>query len=148
MDIQHILWPTDLSAAASGALPAVISLAEKHGARVSVLHVQEDINRYEVQAAQLSEEQDERLQDRVNSEVLQHLDEICTELGARCGQYTRHVLMGDPATVIGEFAAREQVDLIVMATRGLGAVKRLAFGSVTEKVLQSGQAPVLAIPAG
>ena len=148
MDIQHILWPTDLTSVATRALPAVISLAERYGARVSVLHVQEDINRYEVQAAQLSEEQDDRLRDRVNEEVLQHLDQICVELGARCGQYDRHVLMGEPATVIGEFAKREQVDLIVMATRGQGAMKRLAFGSVTDEVLQSGQAPVLAVPAG
>ncbi len=148
MDIQHILWPTDLSAAASRALPAVISLAEKYGARVSVLHVQEDINRYETQAAMLSEEQDDRLQARVNTEVLQNLDEICADLGARCGEYRKHVLMGEPATVIGEYAARERVDLIVMATRGQGAMKRLAFGSVTEKVLQGGHAPVLAIPAG
>ena len=90
----------------------------------------------EVQAAQLSEEQDDRLRNRVNKEVLQHLAQICAELGARCGQYTRHVLMGEPAMVIGEFAEREQVDLIVMATRGQGAMKRLAFGSVTDKVLQ------------
>jgi nucleotide-binding universal stress UspA family protein len=56
--------------------------------------------------------------------------------------------MGESAMVIGEFAKREQVDLIVMATRGQGAMKRPAFGSVTDKVLQAGQAPVLAVPAG
>jgi nucleotide-binding universal stress UspA family protein len=146
MDIHHVLWPTDLSDAATRALPAVISVAEKYGARVSVLHVQEDINRYEVQAALLSEEQDDRLQDRMTTEILENLDEICAELGARCGEYTKHVLTGEPATVIGEYADREQVDLVVMATRGQGAVKRLAFGSVTDKVLQEGRTPVLAIP--
>ncbi len=146
MDIHHVLWPTDLSAAASRALPAVISVAEQYGARVSVLHVQEDINRYEVQAALLSEEQDDRLQDRMTTEILTNLDEICAELGARCGEYTKHVLVGEPATVIGEYADREQVDLIIMATRGQGAVKRLAFGSVTDKVLQEGRIPLLAIP--
>ncbi len=146
MDIQHILWPTDLSAAATRALPAVISLAERYRARVSVLHVQEDINRYEVQAALLSEEQDDRLQERMTTEILQNLDEICAELGDRCPGYEKHVLTGEPAPVIGEYAAREQVDVIVMATRGQGALKRLAFGSVADRVLQDGHTPVLAIP--
>ena len=50
---------------------------------------------------------------------------------------------GDPAKAIVEAAADESIGMIVMGNRGLGSVKGLAFGSVSQKV--SHLAPCLVI---
>ena len=55
------------------------------------------------------------------------------------------VVIGDAATAIVETAEREQVDLIVIATYGKTGWRRLAFGSVTEKVVRLATCPVLTI---
>lgn len=62
-------------------------------------------------------------------------------LGGAGVQYRR--APGHPADVISQYAADNGVDLIVMATRGVSAVRRVVLGSVTAKVLKDAACPVL-----
>ena len=52
---------------------------------------------------------------------------------------------GDAAEQIMRHANDEQVDLIVMGTRGLGEIKGLLVGSVTHKVMQLAECPCLTV---
>lgn len=52
---------------------------------------------------------------------------------------------GPPADRIVEYAAKYQVDLIVMGTHGRTGLKRLLMGSVAEAVVRKAHCPVLAI---
>ncbi|MBX3616389.1 universal stress protein [Nitrosomonas sp.] len=56
-----------------------------------------------------------------------------------------HITVGDPAEMIVRFATEKQYDLIVMGPRGRGGLKGLLLGSVTSKVMQLSQTPVLLI---
>lgn len=59
---------------------------------------------------------------------------------------TRLVLFGlHPSVEIIEWLRAHPVDFIVMATHGRGGLRHLVAGSVTEAVLRSGLAPVIAI---
>jgi len=53
---------------------------------------------------------------------------------------------GDPAVKIREVARRENVDLIVMGTRGKPGLEGLLFSSLTNKVVHHTGCPVLAVP--
>jgi nucleotide-binding universal stress UspA family protein len=55
------------------------------------------------------------------------------------------LLEGNPADVIIDYAGKNGVDLIVMSTHGRSGLTRFAMGSVTDKVLRTAAAPVLAI---
>ncbi len=57
-----------------------------------------------------------------------------------------HVEAGDPAEAIVRCARERGCDLIVMGTRGLGAVAGLALGSVASRVLQRVEIPVVLAP--
>jgi nucleotide-binding universal stress UspA family protein len=62
---------------------------------------------------------------------------------------TRELPLGGPAETLERLSA--QVDLIVLGARGLGALKRLLLGSVSERVLRYATCPVLIVhrrPAG
>lgn len=52
---------------------------------------------------------------------------------------------GDPATTILEFATENNVDLIVMGSRGLSTFKELFLGSVSHKITQSAKCSVLIV---
>jgi nucleotide-binding universal stress UspA family protein len=54
-----------------------------------------------------------------------------------------HTPVGDPARLLLEMAAR--ADLLIVGSRGLGAVRRLLLGTVSEKVLQHAPCPVLIV---
>jgi len=56
-----------------------------------------------------------------------------------------HILLGDPAEEIIDYADKEDVDLIVICSHGAGGIRRWVFGSVTEKVLRGTTTPVLVI---
>jgi nucleotide-binding universal stress UspA family protein len=57
-----------------------------------------------------------------------------------------HVFHGDDAAeAIGEAAERLGADVVVIASRGRGAITRLFLGSVADKVLRHCRRPVLVL---
>jgi nucleotide-binding universal stress UspA family protein len=59
--------------------------------------------------------------------------------------YQFHIMVGDPAEIIVQFATEKPFDLIMMGPRGQGAIKNLLLGSVTNKVMQLSTSPVLLV---
>jgi nucleotide-binding universal stress UspA family protein len=57
------------------------------------------------------------------------------------------VIIGKPADSIAEYASKNAVDLITIATHGRSGISRWAWGSVADRVLRSACVPVLMIRA-
>lgn len=55
--------------------------------------------------------------------------------------------MGSPAPTLIAVAQREQADLIVTGTRGMGGFKELMLGSVSHQLVLHATVPVVVIPA-
>ncbi|OAH59590.1 MULTISPECIES: universal stress protein [Bacillaceae] len=55
------------------------------------------------------------------------------------------IIDGNPAQTIEEFAKNNNVDLIVMGSRGLGGVKELFLGSVSHHVVQKAKSEVFIV---
>jgi nucleotide-binding universal stress UspA family protein len=136
MDIRHILVPTDFSAPSQQAMTYAFELAQKVGAKLSLLHVIEvPVYAIEVSLPLEDLEQDAR----------RGLARLLPEAAAAHVDVTRLVAMGVPYEQILEMATAEQVDLIVMATHGRTGLRRLAMGSVAERVVRMAPCPVLTI---
>jgi nucleotide-binding universal stress UspA family protein len=73
---------------------------------------------------------------------LEGIEGRCKKEGIRASYMHR---VGDPAELILDTAKKEKADLIVMGSRGLGAVKSLFLGSVTRKVSERSTCPVLIV---
>lgn len=58
------------------------------------------------------------------------------------------VLEGKPAEVILDYARKNKVDLIIMATHGRSGPARWALGSVADKVLRYSTVPVFIVTPG
>ena len=52
---------------------------------------------------------------------------------------------GSPAVVGLDFAESNNIDLIVMGSRGLGVVKGVLLGSVSQYVVEQAKCPVLVV---
>lgn len=69
----------------------------------------------------------------------------CARLDAASLAYSAHVLVGEAAPTLVDFAQAHQCDLIVMGAHGFGTVMGMFLGSVTVKVVQLSPMPVLLI---
>ena len=58
----------------------------------------------------------------------------------------KYLVLGDPAEEIMKKSKEDDIDLIIMAKRGLTGLKRYLIGSVTSKVVTHSEVPVLILP--
>ena len=59
--------------------------------------------------------------------------------------YEEEILVGPVAQTLADYAKKKKVDTIIMGTRGLGTVSGMLLGSVTTKVLNLVDIPVLLV---
>ncbi|MBI2851582.1 MAG: universal stress protein [Chloroflexi bacterium] len=57
------------------------------------------------------------------------------------------IVIGNPADSLAEYATKNQVDLILIATHGRSGVTRWVWGSVADRILRSACVPVLMVRA-
>jgi nucleotide-binding universal stress UspA family protein len=138
-----ILCPVDFSDASAGALRYAAAVATHFGARLIVLTVEDPV---------LTEALD------LGSGIMWTPDHCKKELaqfaaktfgtGLPVGASLEYeVAVGKPASEILRVARERSSDLIVVSTHGLTGMRRLFFGSTTERVLRETTTPVLVTPA-
>lgn len=59
--------------------------------------------------------------------------------------YQYHILVGEPAETIMQFARAQQCDQIVIGPRGLGLVTGMLLGSIASKLIHLSDIPVLLV---
>jgi nucleotide-binding universal stress UspA family protein len=83
--------------------------------------------------------------EREEHELLERLERPRQALRAKHETVRTAARIGDPAEEIIDFVRHNNIELIVMATHGRSGLSERLHGSVTEKVLRSGVAPVLVV---
>ena len=78
----------------------------------------------------------------LRDERQRQLEEFARKSICRGVNHATKIEDGDPAAVIECVAQRENVDLIMMPTKGLGTFRRMLVGSVTAKVLHDVDYPI------
>ena len=146
MKIERILVPVDFSDCARAAVRYGLSLAERLGAEVEILHVYEppyyvgDMMVQPPDAAAVS------VHDYVRNQSEKLLAEMIDGIEAVADAGPRRVLVaGNPAAIVAEKGA--DFDLVVMGTHGRTGLGHLLMGSVAEKVLRHCKTPVLVVRA-
>lgn len=87
----------------------------------------------------------EQIQKSYRKEVEKKMDEVKKVLSQVTNRSKTIILEGDPARMILEYARSNDVDFIVMGSRGLSGLKELFLGSVSHNVMQHASCPVLVI---
>ncbi|WP_456429001.1 universal stress protein [Rhodocaloribacter sp.] len=144
MRIHRILHPTDFSACAHAAFEHAVYLARKHGSELHVLHVAPTFGEDPIRGAFESSIDEasffKALWAEADREMRAFIDSHPHDGVAIKRVHSRGV---SPKEVILEYAEREDVDLIVMGTRGRRGVRRALLGSVAEAVVREARCPVL-----
>jgi universal stress protein A len=143
--LNRILVPVDFSAHSQKAVRYATTLANKFGARVSLIHVVEDPF---VTGAWQSEAFIPTIPELLNellTAAQTQLAALKKDLAAHGFVVETNVITGRPAQAIVEHAAAGHFDLIVMGTHGRTGLSHALLGSVAERVVQKAPCGVLTV---
>ena len=146
MEVQTILWPTDLSKNSLKAAENVVSLADKFKARVIMLYVGTDLTTMDQAYGYPSQEHLRHFQDWELQQAKKQMEGLCGKDLKACPLMQIKLVQGDPADEILKAIQAEKVDMVVLTTHGRGHddldKKSADFGSVARKVLTLSPVPV------
>lgn len=148
-EITTILFPTDFSEPAQHAFKYCLWLAEKYSAQIRLLHV--IYPEYEAMDLPVVATQATRAKINAAKEALQAFIDLGMAQ-AKAGGFGRQVEIvtdleiGGPVNSIVQVAERDDVDLIVLGTRGEHNALERTFGSVTTGVVGRAHCPVWIVP--
>lgn len=137
----NILVPVDGSDNSYRALDAALLLSEKLGSNITVIHIMEQFPITHIGSEKLLSELLEAYK-KENQDILSKCSEIATQKGLTIKTL---LLQGNPASVILDYSKKDNFDLLIMGSRGLGKFKELILGSVSGKIVHHSQSAVMLI---
>ena len=88
---------------------------------------------------------DEDMYQNLKRKAKNLVDNLITDIGQHEYNVTGIVEEGDPASIIIDIASRENVDLIVLGSKGQSELGQYLIGSVANKVVQYAAKPVMVV---
>lgn len=138
-----ILVPTDGSSGMARVCEHAVGIAELCGATVHALYVVD-----ETAYATFPDDVRAHVRDTLAADGENATKTVAERALENDLEVTRETRWGDPATSIIAYAVENDIDLIVMGTRGKTGFERYMLGSVAEKVVRASPIPVLTVHIG
>ncbi len=145
--IKQILAPLDTSEASRISIPYAVDLAKRLNAHVTLFSMAQTVYAQNLDGmgvgVGVNWDAVDKATEKYTNDLLKSIEDDIQSKGVSVSHIT--ALGIDAASEILELENKLPVDLIMMATRGRSKIARWAFGSVAEKVLREGGAPLLVI---
>ncbi|MBP1717780.1 MAG: usp-4 [Deltaproteobacteria bacterium] len=151
--IKNILYATDLSENSAYAFRYAVNSAEKHAARIHLLHVLEPLSlrtwpyAYPFRLEKIQEKTKQEFLDEMKKRVEEFCQRELKDKPECLKQVaSMQVVEGYPAGTILEKANEAKADMVIMGTHSKGVLAHAFLGSVAESVLNRIKVPVYIIP--
>ncbi|MCT4583310.1 MAG: universal stress protein [Peptostreptococcaceae bacterium] len=142
MELNRVLVPLDGSKESEKSLEYAIKLGIKFDCEILLLNVVEVYRGTSIYSNyEYVYNKDYEIFRDYSKEILEKAKEKTKDLKVRAISSVGH-----PAEEIISKAIEEDADLIIMATHGMGGLKRFLIGSVTNNVVHHSKIPVLVLP--
>lgn len=140
-----ILSPIDFSDPSTEAVSVAADLAKLFGSELCLVHIVPAIPKLPPSVSIFKEGEYE---EHLHRQAVQQLERIAKQICER-GVKSKTIVgtANDVGMELVRIAEQEKADLVVIATHGMTGWRRLAFGSVTEKVVRTASCPVLVLRA-
>ena len=145
--LKRILLPLDGSPIGESAMPYAEPLAQALGAELVLYQAVEPVATWAGYGAGAGLNIPQDFFEGRTASAHADLEGVQRRLSDRGLITTIQVQDGRPADLIIDYAQSKAIDMIAMSTHGRSGVGRWVFGSVTDKVLHSGDTAVLVVRA-
>ena len=130
---QNILVPVDGSEYSQRAIEEAVSLANELEATIHALSVADTVH------------QRDQLRSDPEEEAAKWLDDVEARADRLGVPVVRAIDQGVPDEKILDYADKNEIDAIVMGTKGRTGVNRVLLGSVAEEVIRHSSVPVMTV---
>lgn len=146
---QKILVPLDGSELAECVLPHVESIAKGCGVKnVIFLRVVEPFQPPSGEARSIfTDEEVKRMDSENKADAGNYLNQLVNRTKYDGVNVQTEMISGVAADSIADYATKNEVDLITIATHGRSGISRWVWGSVADRLLRSSCVPVLMVRA-
>jgi len=155
-EIKKILYATDLSENARHAFGYAVSLANRHDAKITVLHVVEELSQFARSMVEdmLGEKRWAEVRKEKEAEVIAglkaRLDKFCSSIRSEQPHCPFEidkivVVTGHPVDQIIRHAEEKDVDLVVIGSRGKSGLADVTMGTTSRRVVRRCSKPVLVV---
>jgi len=143
---QKIMVPLDGSKLAECVLPHVEAIAKGCNVRTVILvRVVEPVLKPTSEDYFPLEEDSELFKVSRRAVAKDYLNQLVSQLKYDGANIKSEVILGKAAESLTEYAEKNNIDLIAIATHGRSGVSRWVWGSVADRILRSASVPVLVV---
>jgi len=149
--MEKILLAVDGSEKAEKAAKKAAELAIALESKVTILTVVDEVNiQYSLEAAQ-SQLMEKLIEERKNEtkkegeKIFKKTTTLLKQKGIKENKITRVFKRGNPAEYICKEARKNGYDLIILADKGTGRVKRFLLGSTSDRVVRYAEISVMIV---
>ncbi|WNJ20793.1 universal stress protein [Pontibacter sp. G13] len=145
--VKTILFPTDFSPSAHHAMKHAVRIAETWDAKLIMVHAYHysAVGSFYV-TPELIHMVNNNRRDEAESAIQNYIETIKEETGGKI-DIAYQLVYGFPEDEILTIAKDQDADLIVMGTKGAGNLAEKWIGSITSRIIERSEVPVLAIPS-
>jgi nucleotide-binding universal stress UspA family protein len=140
---ERILLPLDGSVGAEGAIPYASNLAKLSGAKLILLRIVEPFP--PIRSISLAEMK--MIKQKAIEWADEYFERIAADLREKNIQYETVILEGNASVMISQYAEQNDIDLILISSRGRTGLTRWLLGSVADRVIRGATIPVLLVPS-
>ncbi len=141
---KHILCAVDLSEDADIVLEKACSIADRHGAKLTVVHVVEPLSVAYGSDIPLDLNS---LQDEIAEQARERVKNLANKISCGCNEADQLVIYGIPEREVHRLANEKDADLIVVGSHGRHGLS-LILGSTSTSILHGARCDVLAVRVG
>jgi len=134
--IHSILVAVDGSETSSNAAKIAIDLSKKFGAKLIALHIVPPNLRFNKEIFDIANQNGQKIVNEVREKAVAKGVDVQTEVISDVISITK---------VIVDYAEENDVNLIVLGTRGISGIKRLLLGSTASGVVTYSHCPVMVV---
>jgi nucleotide-binding universal stress UspA family protein len=142
--VKRILVPLDGSTLAARAIPVAARIARASAGSMLFLRVVSTASEFGVYMDEPSPLMQEALEEDLNA-ANHYLSEVSQSQTLAGIEIDTGIFTGSAALKIVDIARAQDIDLIVMCSRGESSIKRWVMGSVAHKVVRHSSVPVLVL---
>jgi len=143
MNLKTILFATDFSEGSDYAFQSALSLAEKFGSKLLVIHI---INEpVDLRGFYVPHISFDKLEEEIEQGAEKLMEQFCRTHMKGFENYETFVSPGIPYDEIIKKALEHNADLIVVGTHGRTGLDHVLFGSTAEKIVRKSPVPVMTI---
>jgi nucleotide-binding universal stress UspA family protein len=143
---HKIMVPLDGSDLGAAALPWAKELAKGTNAKLFLLQVLSSTYKA-VGAMDYAVKFEKQLVETLRKEAWEYMTNLSSGLEEENVDYKIDLITGTPPETIFSYAENNSIDLIAMSTHGRSGISRFILGSVSQKVVDHSEVPVLLIRA-